>query len=1152
MNSNEFIEYLGNIKNENNKKIVSPFKKLEKRILKEFQRKKLIGDIIINDLEYEMLIDYFKIKCKIIEDSASHSIIDPIFATALVHIGIKHYDGSFWPHVASILNIDKLSANFQGWIGDSFINTLKKYNKAINDENERVKNILMHGFVSDYYADDMFNFLFKYYEIDLERDLSRNNKEMMDNLIEVTQRNDNTGRTYLLVKQTANAIGVNKRGGKIRIRRLLKLIDRCFYENITPINPVSRMSILFNKWQENSEEFKLKRIEYNGGGIKEKNYSSPYLKCNLKNTTFKLILPSQIIKFEHHGNIEWKICTLNKNIMVDTYIYEAVSGFKTETKSVYIENEDIFNEFTIELICNGERIRTFKIKSDCIRFFDKDGNYLNTNFNLPKGEEVYSFTEKGDIPISEAIIDSELIGNLIRTCFNFSLGDIIRLPNGKAISIDKKLEEGLLIRNSVKDVYAKYDNDKLPVYKAAPVILIKMQETRAKGTAIKINEKIYRMFEKETVKINLEDGSNEAGYIINLKDYGCLDDGIYTVLVDVPNDRTNRYWQFVLINDIDYEFEDSPYIFKSKGSIRFNDNLKVMPKDIDIEKNRDENSFNFEIKPDADYIEFIYDIKNEEIDLHFNIPVLKWSFENKSWNIEKPSDIWHSNFPNHIYIKLPWDKIILSLDENIGHEEQRVDQSKTYIKSKAKGIFECDTLVFKSWFGREKVRRSIFLEFNKYRIEFLNVITKSIVAEHILKGNFQNNELIGNFRIIGNAKYYVDIVYLKTAEIITNKLPLINGSFSIKDRLLSGKYEVIIYEDEEDGTGFDISNYLYVDRFVENIINPYDLSGKNIEIKELKKGEISPFETRFNCRYVVINLKKIDDNNYSGKLLVDFKGVSPISYDVNVDFYDLNKIQYVYLTFYDGCDYVEFLHDTFKNIIVKEEERGLKGSVKYRRYTSLYPEEYVFVVEFTDSVPSYKDNVIDFSNFKNDKESIWKKNNINLISIENMGFSKRTYNCLKAAHVLTANEIQNMKYDDLIKIRNLDKNGILEIITAMKRIGLSTEMLQDNEKVAVNQQIAEVKEVEVENQSMNYEKSEIESQQEDYKELNKDEKDIFEIPLSEIGISMITYNCLKKANILTVGDVIKTDSKKFGCIHGFNKKMYKELIQRLYSLGVKI
>lgn len=1040
-----------NIGTKKKKKVLTPFIRLKNRIHKEFPKKKLIGDIIINDSEYEMLIDYFKIKCKIIENSGSHSIKDPIFAVVLVQIGIKYYDGNFWGHVAKVLSMDKISSNFQVWIGESFVKTLSSYNKLLFNKNERVNNILMHGFVSDYYANDMFDFLFRYYDIDLERDLERNNKEMMKNLIEVIQKNDNTGRTYLLVKQTADAININTSGGKIRIRRLLRLIDKCFWEEITPVNPVSRLSILFNKWQENSNEFKLKCNIYNSGSAGEgrkRSYSSPYIKCDFQNTTFKIILPTQLVKFDFEKDVKWNIYTQDKRTTIDTYLYEAVTGYKTETQIISINREDIFNEFIIELTCDEKRIKLFKIKSDCIRFFDREGNYLNSDNNLPKGD-VFAFTKENETPISEALLETEPIGKLVRSYFEFEHGDIIRLPDGKSISIGKKIEEGLLYRKILKDSYAKNGDYIIPVYYAPPTMLIKMPEKKAIGTAIQINDNRYRMFDKQTTIIELGDRSGEVGYVINLKDYGCNKDGIYNIFVDVPNDRTNRSWQFALINGMSYEFEDAPYIFKTRGTISFNEELSVYTKNSSVIKNTDENSYNFKINENDDYLGFYYKSKEQNIHLQFFIPVLKWSFDEKNWHIEKPTDIWHSDFPYHIYFKYPDDKLRISMDELIGHEDDMTEQSVTYYKSKIKGYFECDTTRFISWFGREKIKRIVFIEFVKKRIEFLNIVTRSVVVEHVLKGDFESEKLIGEFEIIGRAKYYADIVLLGTNEILSKKLPIIDGKFVLESKLNSGKYKIIVYEDEEDDTGFGISNYLPIGEFIHKIINPYDLTGKNIAIKSIKKAENNIFQVKLSCDYVICNLTRVDENdrnNYKGKLLIRYFTGSPIAYDVNVEFFNLNKLQYVYITYFDGYDFVEFLHDTFKNIIVKEEEKGLKRAVRYRRYESLFPEDYIYVVEFTDDTPKINEKVAYSTNKSYKNKMIWKQNSENRdITIENMELSVRTYNCLNRARIKTPNEIQLRGIDGLFKVRNLGKSGIVEIISKMRELGFDIGDIENSQ-----------------------------------------------------------------------------------------------------------
>lgn len=1062
------------------RKTLTPFQKLKKRLMKDFQKKKLIGDIIINESEYEILVDYFKTKCKGIINSNIHSANeDPIFAIALVQVGIKYYDGSYWSHVAEILGLKKINAVYQGIIGDIFINTLIANNKIILDRGEKVTNILMHGFVSDYYANEMFNFLFKYYNIDLERDLQRNDKEMMNSLIEVIKRNDNTGRTYLLVKQTANAISANIRGGKIRLRHLLKLIDKCFWEQITPVNPVSRLAILFNNWQENSDEYKLQFEKYHthNTNIGKKSYFSPYIKCDFNNTSFKLILPTQLIKFEFDKDIKWNIYNNESLKTVKTALYPAVTGLKTEAIEININTEDLFSEFIFELTYEDNRIRLFKIKADCIRFFDRDGDLIDNVRNLPKGE-VFAFTRENEIPISAALIETEPTRNLLRSYFEFEYGDVVRLPDGKPISIGKKLEEGLLRRKMLNGCHSIQDNNSIPIYSDPPSILLKIQARRANGTAIDINGSRYHLFDYETTTIELGDRSGETGYILNLGDYGCKEDGLYTVFVDVPNDRTNRLWQFALVNKISYDFEDAPYIFRTKGTIRFNDELSVNPKYSRVMKNIDENSFNFLIDPDIDYLQFEYETVNSSMDLYFEIPVFKWRFDEKQWNIEKPMDIWHSDFPSLIYIKYPDEKIKMSMDEQLDFDKSSGDQSVIYSKLKAKGIFECDTTRFKSWFGREKIVRSIFIDFPEKREEFIKVITQSKVESHILKSDFEASKLIGEVDIVGKANYYVDIVLLDTNQKLADKLQIVDGKFLINAVLNSGIYRVNVFEDEEDDTGFGISNYLPIGTFDHNLINPYNLQGKSIAIRYIKKKtSITP--QYLSCQYIITNLQKVnknDNHNYTGNLSRETAyGYASLYNNVNVQFFDLNKLKYVTLTYYDGYDYLEFLFDTNRRIIVKKEEEGLTRAVKYRRYESLYPEDYVYMVEFM-----------------NDR----------LNAIEE-----------------TAPAIENLLVNEMAWEQKFDKDINFE-----------------------------------ESNRLQIEKSQSKETLEDEKETIQgiQQKDIMDTNLSDIGISMLVVNYLKKANIKTVRDVVEKGSKKLCNVNGINKKMHKEIILKLHSIGVTV
>lgn len=1031
------------------KKVLTPFERLERRIKKEFVKKKLIGDIIIKENEYELLVAYFKSKCEVLFKSYTYRIKDPVFATAVVQIGIRYYDGKLWPHVASILGLKSFNQKHRESIGTSFIATLSSYNKVLTNKQEYVKNILMHGFVSNYYAYEMFDFLFKYYNLDLERDIRRNNKEMMDGLIETIQKSDNTNRTYLLVKQTADAIGINSRGGKIRIRWLLRLIDKCFWEQITPSNPVSRISILFNKWQEISEEFKFQYNKYNSCTLEKgkKSFSSPYLKSDYRNNRFELVLPTQLIKFEYDSDIKWIISVNECKNVLRTSIYQAVTGYKTVPVEINIANIEIFNEIECGLYCGDNRIRVFKINSDCIRFFDIDGDSLNPNTGLPKGE-VYAFTRADEIPKSEALIEIEVIGNLLRSFFEFEYGDIVRLPDGKPISIGKKIDEGLLYRKSVAGCYTLKDENQIPIYSFPPSIMLKIRESSSIGTLIVINGNRYRLFDSETTIVDLKDRKDEKGYITNLGDLGCKAEGTYTVYIDVPNDRTTRLWTFALINGFGYEFEESPYVFRSKGTIKFNGDISVESQDLYIEeKNSDENSYNFKIVPEVDDLHFVYKTSKESIDLYFEIPTFKWSFDSKEWNVDKPSDIWHSKFPSKVYIKYPTDRLTLSIDEEL---EISDNQGNNVIcnKSKTKGNFECNTIRFKSWFGREKAKRIIYIDFIKNRTEFIGVITKSTIVSQILKGDFQSKRLIGEFEIVGYANYYADIILLESNKTIREKVPIIDGMFEFFDELESGLYKVAIFEDEEDETGFGIYNYLPLGEFEHDIINPYNLNGKNIALKHFKKSAKGAGEYFFSCRYVICNLKKIEEMQnsvYVGMLMIKtFSDNSPICYKVRVEFISINELRQIYLTFFDGYDYLEFLYDYIRRIIVKDEEIGLSRAIKYRRYEPLYSGDYYYTIEFTNDIPN---------------------------------------------------------------------NYILPSDYSLPEIAAAKD---SNEKTPL------------------------------------EEECYGDILLSEIGISKLILNCLKKANIITIRDAIDRGINKFGHIRGLNKKMHKELTDRLYSFGVKI
>lgn len=937
------------------KRTISPFQKLKKKMEREFKAKKFIGDIILSDNEEEILFDYFKVKCHVLINSGSHRLIDPIFTVALVRIGMKRYDGSFWPHVKNILGVDRLPSNQQTWIGAVATDTLKAHEKIIVGEHERISNILVHGFVSDHYSADFFNFLFAFYRLDLERDLQRFDKEAMNALVETMVRNDNTGRSYWLVQQTANAVRANTRGSKTRIRRLLKLIDRCFWEGDVYLNTNHRITRLLNLWKINSKEFIGEYDRVNSGGNlngRKRNYFTPYIKCDLSSTQFQLVLPSQLINEEISENVLWSITVGEENNTFDSMLFQAVTGYKTEEVVVNIRSVELFSDFTISLISNGNKIRQFRVKNEEIRFFDKEGYFVRTD-SVSKGE-MYSFSALDFTPISDAVVESIKINGMIRTYYDFEHGDVIRLPDGQPLSVGKSLEEGLLQRGRVNGAYVFEGNEKIPIYKRLPLLLMKIKKSKSNGTLIKINQKRFRLFDEQTQEIRTEaielnNRSGEVGYLINLMDYGFENEGIYEIVVDVPNDKASRTWRFIYIRDLEYTFEDSPYIFKEKGTISFDNNTVMVPMDTHgTKKIHGENKYNFIINAENSEVRFNYNINERNIPIIFEIPVLTWKFSEGIWNTEKPSEIWRGDFPTYMYFKYPSNTLSLSMEDQ--SDEIDEDHTKIYKKKSTTNQFECDVTSFISWFGREVETRTISLDVFGKHIPFLEVVTKSKAVLSYISGDFQRNLFSCRFDIIGNLNYYIDI---KCGDkLIAEKIQVIHGEVEYETELVSGDYTVSLFEEDEDDTGFGDFNYLPLGEVTLELINPQDLEGKCIILKHIKKSENSPFKSRLECTYRISDLQLIGQNDthlYHGKMVAEDRFgyfIKEISV-VNVEFYDLKKLKFANITFKDEYgDETDFLYDYENFRVVKEEDPRLSAAEKYRRYDVVYSGEYVYEIEF--------------------------------------------------------------------------------------------------------------------------------------------------------------------------------------------------------------
>ena len=66
------------------------------------------------------------------------------------------------------------------------------------------------------------------------------------------------------------------------------------------------------------------------------------------------------------------------------------------------------------------------------------------------------------------------------------------------------------------------------------------------------------------------------------------------------------------------------------------------------------------------------------------------------------------------------------------------------------------------------------------------------------------------------------------------------------------------------------------------------------------------------------------------------------------------------------------------------------------------------------------------------------------MSIDEMELSVRSYNCLKRAGINTVEELTNKTSEDMMKVRNLGRKSLEEVLAKLKELGL--ELSQGEEQ----------------------------------------------------------------------------------------------------------
>ena len=280
-------------------------------------------------------------------------------------------------------------------------------------------------------------------------------------------------------------------------------------------------------------------------------------------------------------------------------------------------------------------------------------------------------------------------------------------------------------------------------------------------------------------------------------------------------------------------------------------------------------------------------------------------------------ELWHTEFLDmkYLYLRGPFSRISLSTDAD-SPDDDDTEQRSVSGELGADGIFTIDLIRFRSWLTREVMRNDIFLKLGSREFTFATVYTRSLVAAFDVTADYENGLLTCLCDIVGKAEYYIDITHVESGTEIAEKLPITDGRLEIQDRLRSGMYRFVLYEAEEDESGFELE-YMELATKDRKLVNRNDLSGQYLTIMKFKSTHYSNLYTEFQEEYIVRDLEKKGRNVYEGMLLINRK---ESNLRVEVAFPNPADPRLFHLRFYheEYKEFLSFIFDKTQSILVTD------------------------------------------------------------------------------------------------------------------------------------------------------------------------------------------------------------------------------------------
>lgn len=874
-----------------NARVLSPKEKFYIRVNNEFDKSVLIGDISITDSEEEYLRQYMKDCLSFMLKNHKMYYHDKVFAFGMVRVALKYYASkTFWPFVKEEYGVP-IPGNDQSIINQAFKSTLLKYNKLYyGEESDYVQNMCMHTFVCDKCANQLFNYIFEFWRIDLSRSIENikddDNNDLFDILVEEIEKNENTSVQDIMI-HTTMALKANPIGSKNRIRRILKMIDDSYWNNTNYSESQNRISRLFNEWKNNKNELFYKEIQNSGNsrlnGKGEKLLSRPNLVFDKNYKSFKLVLPKQILKRCTADEYPTWYISISGNLFtkIEPELMQGKASLYTKECEIDIYKKDLYNDFNIVLKSDIRDYYRRTIKEDDCRFFNKKNRCVDLELDfLPKDVNVAFVKKDKQIKYVNGSFDDVEVFDEDSDIFTFSPseGDVFVLPNNHAIPVGEILKEGLIGNSLVSGVRAIEEDGDYEITSIKERLFFKANDRQLKGSSIRVSsykKEVYfgKILPEDLVEFSLGERIDDVyGYIIDFHQY-IKKDGVYRIELNIPGNGIRNY-NICYIKDFEFTFVNAPYVFEETGEISFPTSLRMEKNNEWIvgdnkqsyvfslnESNRNNNESVINRKLYLNYVG-----GDNKIRLEFDIPAFYWKYNPKdNWEYRKPNDINYKDLPKRVYISGNFDVKNSSMYIENGEDLEISEITCSYDREEKAYYFR--TVDISSNLNKEKVARLINIRIENVIVKFLKVVCRSFVVSRNVTGDFENNKLFGNYDIVGSSEYVASVYYGENK--IDDNIQVVNGLFELDHLIEEGSYKVELYEIEDDGSGFDLVSFK-IDEHSFELFDAGRLSGKTAKIESIGDREAKLTPLSLVPEYRIEKLKKVsydslleDDTFYS-------------------------------------------------------------------------------------------------------------------------------------------------------------------------------------------------------------------------------------------------------------------------------------------------